>query len=641
MCGIAGKVSVRAGVERALIESMCSTIEHRGPDSHGAFIEDGVGLGVQRLAVIDLGTGDQPIASEDGNVVVVQNGEIYNYRELRTELEGRGHAFRTQGDTEVVVHLYEEYGGNCVDHLRGMFAFALWDRTRRRLLLARDRLGKKPLFYSAGRGTLWFGSETKAILRDPEVPRDVDHTAIDCYLHYQYVPDPMSAFAALRKLPPGHVLTWDGGEPQVRRYWDVSYADKLDLPEAELQELIRDELVEATRLRLRSDVPLGALLSGGVDSSAVVAAMAQTAPGRVKTFSIGFGHGDFDESGHALRVAELFDTDHHRLEVGPDAIASLADLVWHYGEPFADHSAIPSFAVSELTRRHVTVALNGDGGDESFGGYDRYVLAGRSHRLDRIPRAAWRAGAGAFGTAAGSPTGSSRAARAARAAAMMALPRAQRYAEYVAYFKTRQRKALYRPEFAASIDVGVAPAVVGGPYDASDAEDEIERLIDVDMHTYLPGDLLVKMDIASMAHSLEVRSPLLDQRLVEFAARLPRRTKISDDGRTKRLFKDALRVWLPDEILDRPKMGFSVPLRDWLAGPLRELPREVLLDPVATGRGMFEEREVRRLIDEHVAGKAANENRLWALIQLELWFRTYIDSHEAGPIAFEAPVLAV
>ena len=634
MCGIAGKLSSRAPVDAALIEAMCEALRHRGPDSRGTFVEEGVGLGIQRLAIIDLETGDQPIFSEDGSVVVVLNGEIYNYRELRDELVGRGHQFASASDTEVIAHLYEDHGDDCVDHLRGMFAFALWDRKRRRLLLARDRLGKKPLFYSARDGELWFGSEPKAILQDRSVPRDIDHTAIDRFLHYQYVPDPASAFAALRKLRPAHVLTWQDGRVNERRYWRLSYQPKLGLAEPELHELLRERLLDATRIRLRSDVPLGALLSGGVDSSAVVAAMAQTSSGRVRTFSIGFDRPEFDETSYARDVAKLFDTDHHELRLEPSSMAMLPRLVWHYGEPFADQSAIPSLAVAELTRKQVTVALNGDGGDEDFAGYPRYVVAERAHRLDWVPKGLWRAGARTLARTDGGGTGSSLSARGRRGLRMMALSPSDRYAEYVAYFKVEQRRRLYRPEFAGSLNPESALSVVGIPYAESDAEDAVERLVDVDVNTYLPGDLLVKMDIATMAHSLEVRSPLLDQVLVETAARLPKHSKLRH-GRTKVIFKDAMRAWLPDRILDRPKMGFGVPIADWFRGALRRLPEEILLDPRSLDRGMFEEVELRRLIDDHVSGRAHNENRLWALLQLELWLRTYVDPTVPAPVSLD------
>ena len=637
MCGIAGKVSADGLVERELVERMCELIEHRGPDSRGIFHEPGVALGIQRLAIIDLQTGDQPIFNEDRSVVVVQNGEIYNYKELRAQLRSRGHRFETDTDTEVIVHLYEDHGEDFVDHLRGMFAIAIWDRRRDRLVLARDRVGKKPLFYATIGGTLWFGSEPRTIVEDPAVPRDVDFDAIDSFLHYQYVPHPRSAFKALRKLPPAHVLTWEDGRVETRRYWKLRYGEKLRFQSAgELHELIRERLLEATRLRLRSDVPLGALLSGGVDSSAVVAAAAKQVPGRLKTFSIGFEERAFDETTYAREIAERFDTEHHEFRVEPSAMEILPRLVWHYGEPFADHSAIPSFYLAELTRRHVTVALNGDGGDECFAGYTRYYGNEVAARLDRMPRALARAAARAMDRVGSGPRENTLRARLARLAHAATMSPWERYAMWVAYFSEADRLELYRPEFLASLGERSAPSVIRDPWTASDAPDLVDRLLDVDVETYLPGDLLVKMDIATMAHSLEVRSPLLDHEFMELAASIPSGMKL--DGRTtKKIFKDAVRPWIPGDILDRPKMGFLVPIREWFRTSLRDFPGEVLLDPRSMDRGYFREEAVRKLIDDHHAGAADNSSKLWTLIQLELWLRTYVDgARTAEPLTLSA-----
>ena len=632
MCGIAGKLSCSRAIDRGLLERMCAAIEHRGPDSRGTFMADGVGIGIQRLRVIDLVTGDQPIYNEDRSVVVVLNGEIYNFEALRHELERRGHTFETQSDTEVIVHLYEEHGRSCVSHLRGMFAFALWDDRRRTLLLARDRIGKKPLFYAIQGDTLWFGSETRAILADPEIDRSVNFDAVDSFLQFGYVPHPSSAFAALRKLPPAHTLVWRDGAHTLERYWRLSYRPGDISSEADAHSAIREALLEATALRMRSDVPLGAFLSGGVDSSAVVAAMARQG-GRVKTFSIGFGAAGYDETEYAREVATLYDTEHQELRVEPSAIEVLPRLVWHYGEPFADHSAIPSFYLSELTRRHVTVALNGDGGDESFAGYTRYVRR-RGEVLASLPgpaRAAVARLAHVVGT--NGREGSIRS-RLDRAASAALLTRAGRHAAVMAAFDERERADLYTPEFREAIGSPSAPSVVAEPYLRSDARDEVNRLLDLDLQTYLPGDLLVKMDIASMAHSLEVRSPLLDHVFMELAAGLPGSWKL--DGRTtKKVFKDAVRPWLPDRLLDRPKWGFAVPLARWFRSELRALPADVLLDPRATARGFFRESRVRALIDEHAAGSHDHTDQLWALIQLELWLRTFVDARATSPLGLD------
>jgi asparagine synthase (glutamine-hydrolysing) len=575
-------------------------MEHRGPDSAGLFADDGVAIGVQRLAVIDLESGDQPIYNEDGSVVVVLNGEIYNFAQLREELVRAGHRFRTQSDTEVVVHLYEEMGRECVERLRGMFAFALWDRRTRRLLLARDRVGKKPLFYSVRDGRLWFASEPRAILASGQVPRDVDYHAIDEFLHYQCVPCPRSAFAAIRKLPPACTLTWSEGAVSTRRYWKLSYRDRdLGATEAEVCEQIRQALLEATRLRMKSDVPVGALLSGGVDSSSVVAAMARLSSDPVKTFSIGFDVDEFDETTSAREVARLYGAEHHEAILDSTAMEMLPRLVWHYGEPFADSSALATFALARLARRHVTVALNGDGGDENFAGYPRYprFVARRNGRK----------------------------------------PELAPYEEYAArrahsYFDASARAELYEPEFVDSLGTRPWLSVLREPYLASDADHEVERLLDVDVQTYLPDDLLVKMDIATMAHSLEARSPLLDPAMMELAAALPIRVKL-DGGTTKRIFKEAVRDWLPDGIVDRSKMGFRIPVNDWLRR-LPKLQEDVLLDPRALGRGLFREDRLRAMVWEHQEGFRDHGHRIWTLLQLELWFRTYIDGAAAeAPLA--------
>jgi asparagine synthase (glutamine-hydrolysing) len=634
VCGIAGKIASEASVDAELIQRMCHVIKHRGPDSHGAFVEENVGLGVQRLAVIDLETGDQPIFNEDASVVVVLNGEIYNFRELRSELVRAGHEFSTQADTEVIVHLYEDHGDDCVSHLRGMFAFALWDRRRKRLLLARDRIGKKPLFYAFDGKTLWFGSEAKAILQDPAVRRDVDYAAVDAFLHYQHVPGSLCAFSALSKLEPAQVLTFENRRIETRRYWQLSYANDGAVATEDLSASVREHLLDATRVRLRSDVPLGAFLSGGVDSSAVVAAMAQQVSGRVKTFTIGFPVANVDERQYAREVAELFDTDHHEYVVDPDAVELLPRLAWHYSEPFSDQSATPSFYLSEMTRQDVTVALNGDGGDESFAGYRRYIGNDMARRLEGVPSPISRVVTATLSRIGTGANQNSARARLLRLSKAVQLDAASRYRMWIACFDEHERHALYTPEFRSRTDSSRAKSVIRDAFERSNAPTLIERLLDVDVHTYLPDQLLVKMDVASMAHSLEVRSPLLDQRFMELAARLPLSAKVAGVT-SKLLLKQAVSTWIPSRILDRPKQGFTMPIAQWLRADLRGLPATLLLDPLALKRGVFRREAIERLIVEHHRGVKDHAEKLWALIQLEMWFRTYIDTVPSGPIQLD------
>jgi asparagine synthase (glutamine-hydrolysing) len=629
-------VSSSARVERELVEQMCAVLRHRGPDSQGVHVEGNVGLGIQRLAVIDLRTGDQPIENEDGSVVVVLNGEIYNYRELRTELLEAGHVLTSQSDTEVIVHLYEDLGVACVERLRGMFAFALWDARRRRLLLARDRIGKKPLYYAQRGGDLWFGSEAKAILQDPALPRTADLAGIDSFLQFQYVPHERCAFEGLTKVPPAHLLTFENGRVQLSRYWKLSYAHQLTASDDELIELIREELLEATRLRLRSDVPLGIFLSGGVDSSAVLAAAAQHSSDRLQTFTIGFATQQFDERPHAAEIARLFDTDHTEVVVEPDIVEILPSLAWHYSEPFADQSAVPSFYVSELARRHVTVALSGDGGDESFGGYRRYRGNDVSQKLAFIPSALGNAAIAALTRSGlGGAQDSSRA-RMVRLLRGAQLDESSRYLMWMSCFGEADKDELYTESAWAAIRDRRAdvPAPIRDAMSASDASSLVERLLDVDTQTYLTDQLLVKMDVASMAYSLEVRSPLLDHRFMELAAKLPLSAKLGKRT-TKRLLKRALSPWIPMELLERPKQGFTMPIGRWLRVELSDLPNELLLDGRTEQRGLFEPTIIRRLIADHRSGIADNSNKLWALVQLELWFRTYVDIRPSGPIDLE------
>ena len=638
MCGIAGQVRVDGGrIAPELLQRMCAAIEHRGPDARGEFMADGVALGIQRLRVIDLETGDQPISNEDGTVVVVLNGEIYNYRELRNELESKGHRFATNGDTETIVHLYEEHGKDCVRHLHGMFAFALWDARRRQLLIGRDRVGKKPLYYALDGERLSFASELQALLEDETVSREVDPAAVDRYLAYGYVPAPATAFRAVGKLPPAHTLVWRDGRVGLDRYWSPDYGTKLaGLSEDEACERIRSAVRAATRRRMVADVPLGAFLSGGIDSSTVVAAMAEASSSPVKTFSIGFDRQPFDELAHARRIAELFETEHHEFVVRPAAVEVLPRIVRHHGEPFADSSAIPSYYLAEMTRRHVTVALNGDGGDEAFGGYSRYVANSLAGRIDRVPLVMRRSMAALGGSLPAGGTISSPVQRARRLLGNLALDPAERYARYVQIFDGEQRNALYTDEFSAALGGSDALETIVAPWQAASGLDVRDIMLEVDSATYLPGDLIAKIDIATMAHALEARSPLLDHEVLELAAALPAELKIR--GREKKwILRRAMRGWIPDEILDRPKQGFSVPVSDWLRDELSAWAREVLLDRGTLARGWFRERGVRDMLGRHAAGWDAEAPRIWSLLVLELWQREVVE-RRAEPVESLLPV---
>jgi asparagine synthase (glutamine-hydrolysing) len=625
MCGIIGQVRFDGrAVEAQLPARMCAGLEHRGPDARGIHADDGVALGIQRLRVVDLSTGDQPIYTEDRSVVVVLNGEIYNYRELRDELLARGHTLATKGDTEVIAHLYEEYGVDCVRRLHGMFAFALWDARRRRLLVARDRIGKKPLVYSLRGGVLSFASEMGALLADQEIPREVDEAAIDAYLALGYVPGPLTALRGVQKLPPAHTLVFEDGKATLQRYWRLDYSHKQELPVEEWCERIRAALREATRKRLIADVPLGAFLSGGIDSSAVVAAMAETSTEPVRTFSIGFGHEEFDELPYARRIAQQFGAVHEEFQVEPSAVEIAPKIVRHYGEPFADATAIPSFYLSELTRRHVTVALNGDGGDESFGGYTRYVANALAGRLDRVPRPA-RLAAGALGRRlpAGGHISSVRN-RARRLSTTLALDAPARYARYKELCDLPTRRELYSPAFAAMAE-GFGRDTIADAWSATSGASLVDKMLEVDVETYLVGDLIPKVDIATMAYALEARSPFLDHELMQLAASIPADLKVRGSEK-KWILREALRGWLPDDILDRPKQGFVVPLSSWLRGDLRSWARDILLDPSALGRGYFRPEAIEGLLDRHAAGADADDKRIWSLVMLELWHREFLDA---------------
>ena len=615
-----------APVDRELLARMNEAIRHRGPDDDGFYLSDGVGLAMRRLAIIDLARGKQPIHNADRTAWIVFNGEIYNYLELRAKLEKLGHVLYTNSDTEAIVHAYDEYGIDCPKHLRGMFAFAIWDERDQSLFLARDRVGKKPLLYAEVNGQLVFGSEFNALLQHPDVSRDVNYEAIHHYLSFICVPAPLTAFQSIRKLEPGHSLLWKNGEIKIDRYWQLDFSKKIQISEQEAGERLVELLRDAVKVRLMSEVPLGAFLSGGIDSSAVVALMAQESAEKVKTFSIGFEEQDFSELHHAKRVAEHVGADHHEFIVRPNAMEILPTLVEHYGEPFADSSAIPSYYVSRETRRYVTVALNGDGGDECFAGYERHAAMNLAQTYRSVLPSALRDGVIA-NVAKALPEFRSRSnplGKGKRFLDAASLTPVERYLRWITAFDEKAKLALYSDEFRhqtahySSVDIirpWFAKANGAGIVDAS---------LLTDTMTYLPNDLLVKMDIASMTVSLEARSPFLDHHLMEFAASLPEHLKLRR-MKSKYLLKRVLKQIVPAENLKRRKMGFGVPIGHWFRGEMQNFLRQTLLSERALERGLFKRQRVRQIVDEHVEGRMDHSHRLWSLLMLELWFERFID----------------
>ena len=595
---------------------MGEAIIHRGPDDGGLLVDDIAGFAFRRLSIIDVAGGHQPIFNEDESAAIMLNGEIYNHHDLRKGLVDRGHRFRTRSDVETVLHLWEEKGERCLTELRGMFALAIWNRRDRSLFLARDRVGKKPLYYARlANGGIVFGSEIKAILQHPDVKREPDLNALDQFLTLQYVPTPMTAFRGIERIPPAHWLRWRAGKVELAPYWRLEYENKFREPEQELKDELLRLLREAVAIRLESEVPLGAFLSGGVDSSAVVAFAAQASSQPLKTFSIGFEPSQFDESRFARMVADRFATDHHELVVKAGAPELIDDIVWHYDQPFGDSSAIPSFHVARITRPHVTVVLNGDGGDESFAGYDRYRLS-RYREYFRLPQAVRMT------------------LQAVARPVSRYLGRGQRLLQtrvrdpFDAYFATLvhlhpERKSwLYREDFLA--DMSQMPSPPLNYMRSTRHAALLDSMLDCDVNNYLPDDLLVKMDVATMAYSLEARSPFLDHKVMEFMARIPASLKLRR-GDSKHLLKSSLRGILPDAIIDRPKMGFGVPLGGWLRGSLKELLLDTVLSDRARARGYFKPEAVKEMVDTHLAGSNRFQYQLWDLLLLERWHRMFID----------------
>ena len=650
MCGIAGFLLAAGAPPASELEArlwaMITTLRHRGPDDEGVWTDGRAGLAHARLSIIDTTpAGHQPMACVDASVWISYNGEVYNFAELRKELAALGYPFRSRSDTEVIVNGWHAWGPRILSRLRGMFALAVWDRRARRLTLARDRLGKKPLYYAASRDGLVFGSEIKALLAWPGMHRAPNLGAIDRYLSFGYVPAPDTAFVGIRKLPAAHYLSvethTDGylGEPELVRYWSLPEigASRRLHPVEELRRELLARLEEAVRLRLVSDVPLGAFLSGGIDSSAVVATMARVGCGPVKTFSIGFSEQGYDETRYARMVAERYATNHHEFVVKPDAVAVLPRLIWHYGEPFADPSAIPTYYLAELACGEVTVALNGDGGDECFFGYPRYKAMSYLSRLDATPEWSRNVLQALLGMA---PRSLQRQLKLPRIRALLRAPSqhpGRGYAAALGWFTEEDKEDCYAE--AMQEQLPRADLDLFEPYFAA-AGSLVAGANRADLHTYLPDDLLVKIDVASMAHGLETRSPLLDHVFVEWAVGLPDRLKLAR-GTSKALFKSAMAPYLPAGLMHRPKMGFSCPIDHWFRNEMKELAYDTLLSHRASGRSLFRPTHVRRLLEEHCGMRQDHHQQLWALLVLELWFEMWIDGSPEPPVTQPAALAKI
>jgi len=636
MCGIAGGMwpyGSRA-LTRDELGRMTDSIAHRGPDDQGHLIVEskpnqtitnkqpthGVALGFRRLSIIDLATGHQPLGNEDGTIQIVFNGEIYNYPQLRNRLEGAGHTFRTKTDTETIVHLYEDLGLECFEHLNGMFALAIWDGPKDRLVLARDRMGKKPLYYTLQNGRLIFASELKSLMTLPETSREIDPGSIDLYLTYQYIPHPHSIFKGIHKLPPGHFAVFENGELTVRKYWSIDWSKEIQIDQPTASSQLRTMLTDAIRIRLRSDVPLGAFLSGGIDSSLVVAIAQKQLDAPIRTFSIGFSEADFDETHYAKMVADHVGTKHERFEVTPDAMNILDRLVEHYDEPFSDSSAVPTWYLCEMTRRHVTVALSGDGGDELFGGYERYRALKLSGQLQSWLPISWLNQSWIINRLPDSNARRSILRRVRRFTEALGQPPIERYMNWIQIFGEASRLDLYQESFIEQLPDRNPVSFLSDAWRNAGKRDLLSCASTADLQTYLPCDLMTKVDMASMAHSLEARQPMLDYRLVEWAASLPSNLKLRGK-KGKRLLMDTYYDLLPKAIWHRPKMGFGVPIAKWFRTSLRDRTYDALLGSDAKCHQYFRREAIAGLVDDHMTGRSNQSYRLWNLLFLELWLR--------------------
>ena len=627
MCGIAGIIGRQGDVvDAADIRRMCSSILHRGPDDEGIYAKGPVGLGIRRLSIIDLAGGRQPIHNEDKSLWVVFNGEIYNFQQLRAELENRGHRFSTHTDTEVIVHLYEEMGRDCVHKLRGMFAFALYDESQHKILIARDRLGEKPLYYAFDGRRLLFGSEIKVILAVAPELAQVDHQGLVQYIQFGYIPDPATSFSDIKKLPPGHLLELEKGKLSISQYWDLpEYSTHSPVSEEECLEELEFRLAEAVKMRLIADVPLGAFLSGGVDSSTIVALMARFSSRPVKTFSIGFRQKDFDETPYSRLVARKFGTEHHELVLEPDVVNSVETITQSFEEPFGDASALPTYYVSCLARQHVTVALSGDAGDEIFAGYDRYRVCLHDRAFDWLPDWTRRIYCEHIHELV------PRATPGRSLGYSIFLPWQERYLEEISSQALQRQIALFSDDF---LETGLGEAnpldQFRGYIERAPAREPLSCLLYLDSKTYLPADILTKVDRMSMLASLEARAPMVDHVFLEWATGLTSAWKMRGREQKYILRKLAMRIGVPAEVLYRPKQGFALPIVTWTRHDLKDLILTLLLEPRTLQRGYLNPRGVHQLLNEHFSGRRNHVGRIWRLLMLELWHRNYLEKIHGG-----------
>ena len=625
MCGICGQVfKDNRQPERVMLERMNAALTHRGPDSDGFYRSPGVGLAMRRLAIIDLTSGDQPISNEDDSLSIVFNGEIFNFQDLHQKLQSAGHRFKTRSDTECILHLYEDHGDDCVNYLNGQFAFALWDVPKQRLLLARDRMGEKPLYYSCQGDSLFFSSELNSLLQGLPSRPEIDLSAIDLYLGLQYIPDPLTAYQGVHKLPPAHTLTWQNGRLELKRYWHLDYAPKWEETPQQLEETLREKLRQAVRIRMLADVPLGAHLSGGIDSSIIVALMAEMSSKPVETFSVGFEEASFSELPYARLVAELYATHHHEFILSfSDLSDTIQKISVHFGEPFADSSALPVYLLSQITRSHVTVALNGDGGDDILAGYTRYWLDPWANAYLRLPGLITRSLVPSFmklfPDRVDKPAGASLVNGLNRLEQVTRMDKRASILRWGSFFSPDQRRSLWRPEFWQESRAHHAEELLISLYDELPGPaGRLDRTLHCDVNTYLAGDLLVKADRMNMAASLEGRSPFLDHELVEWAARLPEKWKMQ--GRQgKRLLKRAFAGYLPDEVLRHRKQGFGIPLGAWFRGPLADWTKQALLGGNRSLGAWFNTAQIETMLVEHNSGRVDHGKRIWTLLMLSLW----------------------